>query len=575
MANDNLFTWIPFYEEFADILRGYRDRQGELIEFLQNLKKEKGYKVPNLKDEPPTEIDPFSFYGAFNRHIKDRRKIIEEVKKEFGVKADLPKDFYSIPVVPILATLFFPAAPERGEEHIPKLWDVYELALGEDPLNDSEFANAFDAAFPLLWTGRFKLTMGLFWVRPKVFLNLDRLVREYLKHQYKDIDWSALWKKEDFSFENYKKIYDEVCKRNGRPFYEISHEAFCYAKDQKEKAKVAAGSIAGAPKLGKEKTMNIPLNTILYGPPGTGKTYSTVNEAVKILDSGYYAGNEKDRGKIQERFEELKEDYRVDFVTFHQSFSYEEFMEGLKAVTDKAGQVAFTIEEGIFKRLCEYARNDESEPYLLIIDEINRGNISAIFGELITLIESSKRAGAEDEQSAVLPYSKDLFSVPDNLYIIGTMNTADRSIALLDTALRRRFRFVEMMPNYELLKDVEVDGIEISRLLETINLRIEALYDRDHQIGHTYFLPLKGDGNSTMEKLADIFRHSILPLLQEYFYDNWEKINLVLNNNGFVTEKEFPDMPDSELIDPDKKIWRIAEDSVFRDAGKYKSIYAK
>jgi len=576
MANDNLFTWIPFYEEFADILRGYRNRQVELIEFLQNLKKEKGLKAPRLQDEPPTEIDPFSFYGAFNKHIKDRRKIIEEVKKEFGVTADVPKDFTSIPVVPILAALFFPAASKRGEEHIPRLWDVYELALEEYPLNSNEFANAFDAAHHLLWTGRFKLTMGLFWIRPNVFLNLDMMVRKYLKEHYKDVDWSKLWKKEDFSFENYKKICDEVNKRDGRPFYEISHDAFCYAKDQKGKAKIVAGSTASAPKSSKEKTMYVPLNTILYGPPGTGKTYSTVNEAVKILDSGYYADNGKDRGKIQKRFEELKEEYRVDFVTFHQSFSYEEFMEGLKAVTDEDGQVVFAIEEGIFKRLCEYARNDESEPYLLIIDEINRGNISAIFGELITLIEPSKRAGAEDEQSVVLPYSKDLFSVPDNLYIIGTMNTADRSIALLDTALRRRFRFVEMMPDYELLRDVKVGDIAISDLLRAINQRIEVLYDRDHQIGHTYFLPLiSTPAEEKVEKLADIFRHSMLPLLQEYFYDNWEKIDLVLNNNGFVTAEDSPRMPSSDLIDPDKKIWRIAGESVFRDTERYKSIYGK
>jgi len=219
---------------------------------------------------------------------------------------------------------------------------------------------------------------------------------------------------------------------------------------------------------------------------------------------------------------------------------------------------------------------DESEPYLLIIDEINRGNISAIFGELITLLEPSKRADADDELSVVLPYSQEYFSIPKNLYIIGTMNTADRSIALLDTALRRRFRFVEMMPNYELLKGVKVGDIAISDLLRAINLRIEALYDRDHQIGHTYFLPLMSTpAEEKVEKLADIFRHSILPLLQEYFYDNWEKIDLVLNNNGFVTAEDSPRMPSSDLIDPDKKIWRIAGESVFRDTERYKSICGK
>ena len=175
------------------------------------------------------------------------------------------------------------------------------------------------------------------------------------------------------------------------------------------------------------------------------------------------------------------------------------------------------------------ASTDGKKPYVLIIDEINRGNISRIFGELITLIEPSKRAGAIEELSTTLPYSRKLFSVPDNLYLIGTMNTADRSLAGLDIALRRRFTFVEMPPKPELLADTEIDGVNIGQLLEVMNQRIEVLLDRDHCLGQAYFLPLKFKQARTLDKLAFIFKNQILPLLQEYFFEDWERINWVLN----------------------------------------------
>ena len=182
----------------------------------------------------------------------------------------------------------------------------------------------------------------------------------------------------------------------------------------------------------------------------------------------------------------------------------------------------------------------ERSNHVFIIDEINRGNISKIFGELITLIEDTKREGAREEMKVMLPYKIDgepvSFSVPDNVYIIGTMNTADRSIAAIDTALRRRFQFEEMMPEAELLKGIQIKdqsgndtNINVQSILQTINRRIEALYDREHTIGHAYFMPLKDGG--TLEKLEDIFKTKIIPLLQEYFYDDYEKIRLVLGDN--------------------------------------------
>jgi 5-methylcytosine-specific restriction endonuclease McrBC GTP-binding regulatory subunit McrB len=166
---------------------------------------------------------------------------------------------------------------------------------------------------------------------------------------------------------------------------------------------------------------------------------------------------------------------------------------------------------------------------VFIIDEINRGNISKIFGELITLLEPSKRIGAKEQLRAILPYSGQNFGVPDNVYLVGTMNTADRSIALIDTALRRRFSFVEMQPESSTLTDVLVDGIDISQMLDTLNKRITVLLDREHTIGHSYLLPLKAD--PTIENLAAIFEYTVVPLLQEYFYDDYEKIQLVLGDN--------------------------------------------
>ncbi|MDX4065785.1 AAA family ATPase [Aliarcobacter skirrowii] len=441
------------------------------------------------------------------------------------------------------------------------------------------------------------------------------------------------------------------------------------------------------------------LNQILYGSPGTGKTYNTINKAIEIIDSDFYQQNREDREALKERFEEYKKFGQIEFITFHQSFSYEEFVEGIKAKSTDNG-LEYKIESGIFKKLSKVAKenfenskktnlellkektlkqkieiflNDALENgsefvktkggkfriielsqdeitiftedsnysdkklsipidefykilesnlelktsrqmakdvfginnqrqrdtyyfamskkfyetkiesieniqneellknYILIIDEINRGNISKIFGELITLIEPSKRVGADEEIRLKLPYSQELFGVPSNLYIIGTMNTADRSIALMDTALRRRFHFEEMMPNSSLLKNLVVDGIKIDNLLETINKRVEYLYDRDHTIGHAYFMSLENLETKEDKKaeLENIFRNKIIPLLQEYFYDDWEKVRLVLGD-GFVEKIELKSdifdeelIKDSEYLEEEKFIYNIKKEFDF------------
>ena len=223
-----------------------------------------------------------------------------------------------------------------------------------------------------------------------------------------------------------------------------------------------------------------------------------------------------------------------EFVTFHQSFTYEDFIEGIKPkLEENDGELAYEIKDGVFKSLCLKAKADSENEYAMFIDEINRGNVSAIFGELITLIEKDKRLGEENEMTIKLPYSKTEFGVPNNLYIIGTMNTADRSVEALDTALRRRFSFKEMMPKSELLEKISFSEFNLNEVLETINNRIEALLDRDHTIGHSYFMNI---ASNDTQALAAVFRDKVIPLLQEYFYHDYEKIALVLGE-GFVEIK--------------------------------------
>ncbi len=329
-----------------------------------------------------------------------------------------------------------------------------------------------------------------------------------------------------------------------------------------------------------DSTTDVPLNTILYGPPGTGKTYHTVIYAVAIVEGKELAVVEAEAKEnynaILTRYNKYKEQGYIEFTTFHQSYGYEEFIEGIKPDISDNGDIIYHTQSGLFKRFFE---SDYTGSKVFIIDEINRGNISKIFGELITLIEPSKRVGAAEEMTAVLPYSQRPFGVPNNVYIIGTMNTADRSIAAIDTALRRRFQFREMMPDPDVLAGITVDGISISDMLTRMNKRVEVLYDREHTIGHAYFMPLKD--SPTVETLAAIFSNSIIPLLQEYFYEDYEKIRLVLGDNRktddsvtFITRKQdsYADLFGTMELDLDEGYTYEINKAAFDNIESYKSI---
>ena len=416
-----------------------------------------------------------------------------------------------------------------------------------------------------------------------------------------------------------------------------------------------------------DKTSAIPLNQILFGAPGTGKTYHTKKMAVEIINGK----KARTREEINKEYEELIEAGQIVFTTFHQSLSYEDFIEGIKPETID-GNVTYEVKDGIFKSICKnafskeitsdnfevvyqklldeidnsvdnklvletlvhakeftiyknsknnirfhsntekaneavikkevlehylktgevldwapytksvanyiiekynYIQNEAIEPkkHVLIIDEINRGNVSAIFGELITLLEEDKRKGNPEHIEVKLPYSGKDFSVPNNVYIIGTMNTADRSVEALDTALRRRFSFVEMQSKPDILS--KVGEVDLRKLLKTINQRIEVLIDKDHQIGHSYFI-----GIQNIDDLKRTFKDKIIPLLEEYFYGDFGKIGLVLGG-AFIESVEnkttFPKNFEYEKnFLEDKKIYHITPSESWKEDA-FKSIYGE
>jgi 5-methylcytosine-specific restriction protein B len=280
-----------------------------------------------------------------------------------------------------------------------------------------------------------------------------------------------------------------------------------------------------------ESTLQRKKQIILYGPPGTGKTYWAEKACLELASRKAFKKTYEDL-TTEEKMNMIgnnNSSHIVRFCCFHPSYGYEDFIEGIKPTVIN-NQTVFSLKSGIFKKLCEDAKSNTEKNYYLIIDEINRGDISRIFGELITLIEAGKRG-----KEMILPLSGDSFSVPDNVYIVGTMNTADRSIALLDIALRRRFGFIELMPDYSILTGITIEDLPVGLWLKELNKRIVEFVGRDArnlQIGHSYFME-KGVTIKDFDKFRKIIQEDVIPLIEEYCYGDYMTISKIIGS-GFV-----------------------------------------
>ena len=716
--NEATFIWSEIYEEFATKLLEYKNNRKNLISKLQNVYEEIDMKLPKMESNGEIlDIDPFTIFGLFNKGITDdnRKRILGEIAKQFNLKNKVPFSFEGIPLVNNLRSTFFNFAEERGENDINNLWEVFESAIryADNPTQGNKLKIESTYNNVIKQKGiQWNITMGLYWIRPNTYINLDSKNREFI---IKQKILSEQFIKEVNQFKNVPngEQYIQLCDLL---LEKIKDGQYGY-RDFKELSFIAYERNMSVDTVTQHNTQNtdIAKNTILYGPPGTGKTYNTVMYAVAIIENKKLEEIKKENyTEVIDRYNKYKEDGLIEFTTFHQSYGYEEFIEGIKPVihSDEEDEtdIQYEVVPGLFKKFCdiagkpilrkekcdiginesptiwkislegsgenstrtecmknehirigydeygreitnlfkgaagrhilnyfindmsigdivmscydcntvdaigvvtgEYEWHDEYAQYkrlrkvnwivkgikeniikinngsrlsnptvyklrmdlsdvmeiiekyskntieveekkknhVFIIDEINRGNISKIFGELITLIEPTKRIGQTEGQKVRLPYSQKLFGVPNNVYLIGTMNTADRSIATIDTALRRRFNFKEMLPDAEVLDGIYVEDVSIKDIFIKMNKRITVLFDREHTLGHAYFLPLKGA--PTIETLANIFENSIIPLLQEYFYEDYEKIRMVLGDNQKDSEdKQFITIEENDYND--------------------------
>ena len=716
--NEATFIWNEIYEEFATKLLEYKNDRKNLISKLQNVYEEIDMKLSKMESNGEIlDIDPFTIFGLFNKGITDdnRKRILGEIAKQFNLKNKVPFSFEGIPLVNNLRSTFFNFAEERGENDINNLWEVFESAIryADNPTQGNKLKIESTYNNVIKQKGiQWNITMGLYWIRPNTYINLDSKNREFIIKQ-KILPEQFI--KEVNQFKNVP---------NGEQYIQLCDLLLEKIKDGqygyryfKELSFIAYERNMSVDTVTQHNTQNtdIAKNTILYGPPGTGKTYNTVMYAVAIIENKKLEEIKKENyTEVIDRYNKYKEDGLIEFTTFHQSYGYEEFIEGIKPVihSDEEDEtdIQYEVVPGLFKKFCdiagkpilrkekcdiginesptiwkislegsgenstrtecmknehirigydeygreitnlfkgvagrhilnyfindmsigdivmscydcntidaigvvtgEYEWHDEYPEYkrlrkvnwivkgikeniikinngsrlsnptvyklrmdlsdvmeiiekyskntieveekkknhVFIIDEINRGNISKIFGELITLIEPTKRIGQTEGQKVRLPYSQKLFGVPNNVYLIGTMNTADRSIATIDTALRRRFNFKEMLPDEEVLDGIYVEDVSIKDIFIKMNKRITVLFDREHTLGHAYFLPLKDA--PTIETLANIFENSIIPLLQEYFYEDYEKIRMVLGDNQKDSEdKQFITIEENDYND--------------------------
>ena len=592
---DKKYEWIEFYRKtvFPHIL-GYEEKQTELANDLKKFKEEVSHNFRPDKilgengliiDDPNhhTEIDPFTVLALINVGTTEKRKKLHRLLLDKSFDLDLKgiaeSDAQSVWFYPYKANEKNKIIVERSVKIIPNLWNLFKDVVEIQNEDIDSIKDQVLGILPNASIGINKLSTGLSRCRPDLFFPLNSIGTKFLNKygiNYTDISVNNV-EKASKVWTDYCTAITEIKNRfENKELYELYYQAVCEVesercKNGKDKNKSDENESSELDE--NINNLDFPLNQILYGPAGTGKTYVTISKALQIVVPEWWSEDlERSRSTIVEQYKVLVDEGKISFVTFHQSYGYEDFIEGIK-VKRVEGQLNYDVESGVFKNICERAKNNPNENYVLIIDEINRGNVSKIFGELITLIEESKREGKSEELEGLevtLPYSNEPFSVPNNLYIIGTMNSSDRSLTSVDIALRRRFEFIEMMPKPDVLSGIDIEGVSVQAILETMNKRIKVLLDRDHCIGHAYFTPLIEE--PSLELLMTIFEKRIIPLLQEYFFDDWTKINLVLGENGMVhtinldsDSSLFPSMNPSEIEHLTKRNWDVNKD-LFKNA---------
>ena len=526
------FTWIPFYEEFAQKLLQFRNNRTPLVNWIyDNLQ---GY-INHFKDgndgRRVPDTDPFTVFAIINRGITYEKKIdiCTKFKHFLNISAPIPQDFLSVPEMNNQNSNFMAFEDGRKEGDIERLWKVFE-----DAVLDKDIENTYNALSGQYLISK-NLTMGLFWIRPDKYLALDGNNKTMLEslffikiksgfvpyNEYKDImnRLDAKIQSGELDCTNYAEFSRLAYKQNNG----------ASKRDTLSKKAIIGNHVSPQPhtpsssqKYTKEDFLNKVYvaeedydtlmslilrkkNLILQGAPGVGKTFAAKRLAYALMGE--------------------RDDDRVMQVQFHQNYSYEDFVMGYKP-NEEGG---FELKNGVFYRFCKRAAADKERKYIFIIDEINRGNLSKIFGELLMLIENDYR-----NKSIQMSYKDELFSVPSNLYLIGMMNTADRSLAMIDYALRRRFSFFEMKPGFESVGFVKYQKkLADSRLDKLVNAIIELnkVIEGDDSlgagfcIGHSYLCNL-GDNYD----LQNIVEYDIIPMLREYWFDNNERFDKEAQN---------------------------------------------
>lgn len=553
------FEWADFYREFAYTLLDYKEQRTELIKKVKAIYTMTEMKMPTLERGELVDIDPFTVFALFGKKMRpeNRIKILTAVAELFNIREKVPVSFDSLPALNPQNATYYYFLGQRGEHDIDDLWALFESALryAENPTPEQQkkVEQYFDLVIQRTGNGNSKLTMALYWIAPNCFLNLDnrnewfiyesgRVPQEVVRSL--PVIEKKIPAKKYFQLVAKMRAYLQSPESQWNDFKELSFEAWRYSEQvnqekKRRKLTAAADSVTVDENAAKiepkeediDKTESADFtytkkdfldevfmtdesydrlfailhrkkNVILQGAPGVGKTYVAKRLAYSVMG--------------------MKDDSRVAMVQFHQSYTYEDFIMGFRPTYN-----GFELRKGAFYNFCKKAEVDIDHAYFFIIDEINRGNLSKIFGELFMLIENDKRG-----MPVQLLYTGEEFTVPENVYIVGMMNTADRSLAMLDYALRRRFAFFDMEPGFETSGFMKYRQSLGNRKFDMLIEHIEGLnraiaadesLGKGFCIGHSFFC------NLTQEKMEDqtlsgIVEYELIPLLNEYWFDEPEKV---------------------------------------------------